>query len=187
MRESIVGRYVGARVNRVEDKRLLAGAGRYIDDVSVPDMLHAAFLRSPYPHARITVDASKFPHWKKLEFYDGAKKLGTVTEAPTKFTAGNLTPGYHIFSVLGTDAAGSVRTSEPVKVTLFQADCENNGPIMASPRSIGSASGPASEKSGEAVFGTAGRLTGRNAQCSCGASARSPPAHSPAVARSTTA
>ena len=53
MRESLIGRYVGARVNRVEDKRLLAGAGRYVDDVTVPGMLHAAFLRSPYPHAEI--------------------------------------------------------------------------------------------------------------------------------------
>jgi carbon-monoxide dehydrogenase large subunit len=53
MRESIAGRLVGARVRRVEDKRLLAGAGRYVDDVSVPGMLHAAFLRSPYPHAEI--------------------------------------------------------------------------------------------------------------------------------------
>lgn len=53
MRGSIVGRFVGARVTRVEDRRLLAGVGRYIDDVSVPGMLHAAFLRSPYPHAEI--------------------------------------------------------------------------------------------------------------------------------------
>jgi carbon-monoxide dehydrogenase large subunit len=53
MREAIAGRLVGARVVRVEDKRLLAGAGRYIDDVAVPGMLHAAFLRSPYPHAEI--------------------------------------------------------------------------------------------------------------------------------------
>jgi carbon-monoxide dehydrogenase large subunit len=53
MRESIVGRLVGASVARVEDRRLLAGAGRYIDDVTVPGMLHAAFLRSPFPHAEI--------------------------------------------------------------------------------------------------------------------------------------
>ncbi|HEV7689060.1 MAG TPA: molybdopterin cofactor-binding domain-containing protein, partial [Acidimicrobiia bacterium] len=53
MRESLMGKYVGARVNRVEDKRLLAGAGRYVDDVTVPGMLHAAFLRSSYPHAEI--------------------------------------------------------------------------------------------------------------------------------------
>ena len=53
MRESILGRYVGSRVARVEDDRLLAGAARFVDDVSVPGMLHAAFLRSPYPHAVI--------------------------------------------------------------------------------------------------------------------------------------
>ncbi|HVW32378.1 MAG TPA: molybdopterin cofactor-binding domain-containing protein, partial [Acidimicrobiia bacterium] len=53
MRESIVGKFLGQSVKRVEDKRLLAGAGRYVDDVTVPGMLHAAFLRSPYPHARI--------------------------------------------------------------------------------------------------------------------------------------
>ncbi|HET9770077.1 MAG TPA: molybdopterin cofactor-binding domain-containing protein, partial [Acidimicrobiia bacterium] len=53
MRESILGRYVGSRVARVEDDRLLAGAARFVDDVSVPGMLHAAFLRSPYPHAEI--------------------------------------------------------------------------------------------------------------------------------------
>jgi aerobic carbon-monoxide dehydrogenase large subunit len=53
MRESLAGRLVGARVRRVEDRRLLAGAGRYVDDVTVPDLLHAAFLRSPYPHAEI--------------------------------------------------------------------------------------------------------------------------------------
>ncbi|HEV7862421.1 MAG TPA: xanthine dehydrogenase family protein molybdopterin-binding subunit, partial [Acidimicrobiia bacterium] len=57
MRESIAGRFVGAKVERVEDKRLLAGAGRYLDDVVVPGMLHAAFLRSPYPHAELgTID-----------------------------------------------------------------------------------------------------------------------------------
>jgi carbon-monoxide dehydrogenase large subunit len=44
---------VGAALPRVEDRRLLAGQGRYVDDVTVPDMLHAAFLRSPWPHAAI--------------------------------------------------------------------------------------------------------------------------------------
>jgi carbon-monoxide dehydrogenase large subunit len=53
MREAIVGRHVGARVKRVEDARLLSGHGRYVDDVTVPGMLHAAFLRSPYAHAEL--------------------------------------------------------------------------------------------------------------------------------------
>ena len=53
-------RFVGARVERVEDPRLLTGHGRYVDDVTVPGMLHAAFLRSPHAHARIVrVDADR--------------------------------------------------------------------------------------------------------------------------------
>ena len=52
-------RYVGARVKRVEDPRFLRGAGKYIDDIELDGMLHAAFVRSPYPHARIrSIDSS---------------------------------------------------------------------------------------------------------------------------------
>jgi carbon-monoxide dehydrogenase large subunit len=47
------GRYVGARVHRVEDGRLLTGAGTFVDDVSLPGMLHACFVRSPYARASI--------------------------------------------------------------------------------------------------------------------------------------
>lgn len=69
----------------------------------------------------IVVDASRFPDWKKLEFYDGAKKLGEVTQGPAQLTATNLTPGYHVFSVLGTDGAGTVRTSDPALVVVRNA------------------------------------------------------------------
>src|SRR4051794_6243885 len=53
MREAIAGRYVGTRVNRVEDPRLLTGHGHYVDDVDVPEMAHATFVRSPLPQAEI--------------------------------------------------------------------------------------------------------------------------------------
>ena len=53
MREAIAGRLVGTKVARVEDPRLLTGAGRYVDDVTVPGMLHADFVRSPVAHAVI--------------------------------------------------------------------------------------------------------------------------------------
>jgi carbon-monoxide dehydrogenase large subunit len=53
------GRYVGARINRVEDARLLTGRGIYVDDVSLPRMLHAYFVRSPYARAAIrNIDVS---------------------------------------------------------------------------------------------------------------------------------
>ena len=47
-------RLVGANVPRVEDRRILTGRGHYVDDIQLPHMLHAAFLRSPLAHARIT-------------------------------------------------------------------------------------------------------------------------------------
>ncbi|MCP4565476.1 MAG: xanthine dehydrogenase family protein molybdopterin-binding subunit [Bosea sp.] len=45
--------YIGRSVSRPNAKRLLAGRGRYVTDLTLPRMLHAAFLRSPYAHARI--------------------------------------------------------------------------------------------------------------------------------------
>jgi carbon-monoxide dehydrogenase large subunit len=46
-------KYFGASVLRREDPRFLTGAGRYVDDIKLPGMLHAAFVRSPHGHARI--------------------------------------------------------------------------------------------------------------------------------------
>ncbi|WP_431112409.1 xanthine dehydrogenase family protein molybdopterin-binding subunit [Variovorax paradoxus] len=43
----------GQAVRRLEDESLLAGAGRYTDDVRLPGQAHLVFVRSPYPHARI--------------------------------------------------------------------------------------------------------------------------------------
>ncbi len=44
---------VGQRVKRNEDPRLLTGQALFVDDVNLPGMLHAAFLRSDYAHARV--------------------------------------------------------------------------------------------------------------------------------------
>jgi carbon-monoxide dehydrogenase large subunit len=51
---------VGQPVKRVEDPRILAGHGRYVDDLRLPRMVYAAFARSPHAHARIVkVDVSR--------------------------------------------------------------------------------------------------------------------------------
>jgi carbon-monoxide dehydrogenase large subunit len=53
------GRYVGRSVRRIGDRRLVTGAGRYVDDIRLPGMLHAALVRSPHAHALIRgIDAS---------------------------------------------------------------------------------------------------------------------------------
>jgi carbon-monoxide dehydrogenase large subunit len=46
-------RYFGQPVKRNEDARLLTGKALFVDDVELTGMLHAAFLRSPYAHAKI--------------------------------------------------------------------------------------------------------------------------------------
>ncbi|HVQ75462.1 MAG TPA: xanthine dehydrogenase family protein molybdopterin-binding subunit [Candidatus Binatia bacterium] len=47
------GRYVGRSVRRVEDRRLLTGCGRFLDDIRLEGTVHAAFARSPHAHARV--------------------------------------------------------------------------------------------------------------------------------------
>src|SRR6478752_2884576 len=55
----VLSSFVGARVRRKEDPRLITGTSTYVGDVQLPGMLHCAILRSPYAHARINgIDAS---------------------------------------------------------------------------------------------------------------------------------
>jgi carbon-monoxide dehydrogenase large subunit len=55
----VARRYIGERVLRNEDTRLLTGRALFVDDVQLPGMLHVAFLRSLYAHGRIgRVDVS---------------------------------------------------------------------------------------------------------------------------------
>ncbi|HEY8526662.1 MAG TPA: xanthine dehydrogenase family protein molybdopterin-binding subunit [Acidimicrobiales bacterium] len=74
-------RYAGARVHRVEDARLLTGRGTFVDDVRLPGMLHACFVRSPFARAAIRgVDTS------------AALAVPGVRHV---FTAPDLNPGVH--------------------------------------------------------------------------------------------
>jgi carbon-monoxide dehydrogenase large subunit len=51
--------YVGKRMTRTEDPRLLTGQALFVDDVQLPGMVYAAFLRSDYAHARLrSIDVS---------------------------------------------------------------------------------------------------------------------------------
>jgi carbon-monoxide dehydrogenase large subunit len=60
MTETAAARYAGARVQRVEDGRLVTGHGTFVDDIARPGMLHACFVRSPIARAHVTrVDTSR--------------------------------------------------------------------------------------------------------------------------------
>jgi len=57
--QEVQPKLVGARVRRKEDPRLLTGQGRFVDDIVLPGMLQAAFVRSPIPHGDVlSVDAA---------------------------------------------------------------------------------------------------------------------------------
>ena len=55
-------RFIGKKAKRVEDYRLLTGNAKYLDDIKLPGMLHAVFVRSTYAHAeiiKVSIDAAK--------------------------------------------------------------------------------------------------------------------------------
>src|SRR3954454_25315562 len=114
--ETGAGRYAGARIQRVEDPRLLQGRGTFVDDVVRPGMLHACFVRSPFARARIgNIDAS------------AALALAGVHAV---FIAADLNPGVHEqwYTSMGKDvpdtprpplAEGEVRhVGDPVAVVV---------------------------------------------------------------------
>src|ERR671910_1779126 len=57
--EVVLRSYVGAPVKRKEDPRLITGSSIYVDDITLPGMVHLAIVRSPYAHAQIVgIDTS---------------------------------------------------------------------------------------------------------------------------------
>ncbi len=64
----MTGKYFGQPIPRLEDKYLLTGEAKFIDDIELPGMLHAAFYRSDYAHARIL----------KIDVSEARKRPGVV-------------------------------------------------------------------------------------------------------------
>ena len=70
----------GARVKRLEDPALLTGRGVYVDDIHLPGMLEAAFVRSPHAHARIRgIDKSR------AEAAPGVRAVFTLDDLPGEY------------------------------------------------------------------------------------------------------
>ncbi len=64
----MAGRVFGQSIPRNEDPYLLTGQAKFIDDIELPGMLHAAFYRSDYAHARI----------KKIDVSEARKLPGVI-------------------------------------------------------------------------------------------------------------
>jgi carbon-monoxide dehydrogenase large subunit len=74
-------RWFGASVQRSEDPRLLRGKGNFVDDIDLPEMLHAAVLRSPHAHAHIrSIDVSAARELAGVHLVLTADDLGEVLE-----------------------------------------------------------------------------------------------------------
>lgn len=89
-----IPRYIGQRVRRVEDPALLRGEGRYLDDIRISGLLHAAFVRSPHAHAAIiAIDCSGARAMPGVvavfDASDLAKALGDI-RLPLHFPPGKL-------------------------------------------------------------------------------------------------
>ncbi len=122
--DAVGGRSVGMSVKRVEDPRLLSGRGNYLDDVTVPGMLHAAFLRSAVPHGRLlSVDADEARALPGVVAVYTGEDLKALTEpviggAVSGFNMipGMVLPTYH---ALATDKVRHV--GEPIALVVAES------------------------------------------------------------------
>ena len=115
-------RYTGASIRRSEDPRILTGAGRYVDDIKLPGMLHAAFVRSPLAHARVlSVDVSAARELPGVAAaLTGADIEAITVPGPdalsTLMGAGGPTPE---FTLLATDKVRFV--GDPVAIVIAES------------------------------------------------------------------
>jgi carbon-monoxide dehydrogenase large subunit len=118
----VAERYTGASIKRSEDPRILTGAGRYVDDIKLPGMLHAAFVRSPMAHARVlAVDASAARALPGvIAVYTGAEVEAMTVPGPDALSAllGGSGPAPE-FTLLATDKVRFV--GDPVAVVIAES------------------------------------------------------------------
>ncbi|MBZ5521586.1 MAG: xanthine dehydrogenase family protein molybdopterin-binding subunit [Acidobacteriia bacterium] len=94
-------KYIGKRQKRTEDPRLIQGLGHYVDDIKLPDTLHAVFVRSMYGHARIkgvdTSAAAKAPG--VVAVYAGKDVSAKIGPVPCAAALPDLkTPDYRVLA-----------------------------------------------------------------------------------------
>lgn len=108
MTESATGdknNWLGARLARKEDLRLVTGSGRYLADLTLPGTVHAVFVRSEYAHANIvsidTSEAEALPG--VLAIYTGAMIRDRIQPMPQPVVVPNLPAQFPTFWPLAVD------------------------------------------------------------------------------------
>ena len=114
--------YIGASIRRKEDRRFLTGTGQFVDDVKLPDMLHAAIVRSPHAHARIlSIDTSaalEMPRVAAVFTFEDIAALVEPRPIPVRLRAYSSLLNYLQYPL----AHGKVRyVGDPVAVVLAES------------------------------------------------------------------
>lgn len=108
-------KHVGAAVQRLEDPRLLTGAGRYSGDIKLDRMVHAAFLRSDQAHARIgAIDIAEAVALPGVHGVFTAADFADVLP----ISAPSTTPGYRETKAHALTAKKVRHVGEPVAVVV---------------------------------------------------------------------
>src|SRR6202043_2363166 len=94
MRGVTTNKYIGQSIKRIEDRPLLTGTGRFVADLTFPDMLEAAFVRSPHAHAAIhaidTVAARECAGVHAVFTFSDLAPLLTQERLPLQFRTARL-------------------------------------------------------------------------------------------------
>jgi carbon-monoxide dehydrogenase large subunit len=101
--------HIGRRTPRAEDPALLRGAGRFVDDLHPPDLLEAAFLRSPTAHGLIrsidTSAARALPGVHAVYTLADLRQVLTADRLPLQFPSNVLPPDISPFILAGREVA----------------------------------------------------------------------------------
>src|SRR5215475_2761370 len=101
--------FIGAPIRRVEDVPLITGKGCYTEDIQLAGMLHLAFLRSPYPHAKIiSIDTSAAKTMAGVVTVVTGNDLGEQLHVPAfPMATGMKIPPYPLLARGAVHAAGA--------------------------------------------------------------------------------
>lgn len=132
-------RYIGERVLRKEDPRLLTGRGQFVDDIALPGMLHVAFARSAIARGRIvsidTAEACDLPGVHAVFTWDDLKaqpvQMLSFFFTPTEVPCTPLADGRVAY--VGEPVALVIADSRAIAedaAALVMVDCEEEDPVV---------------------------------------------------------
>ncbi|MBS1811160.1 MAG: molybdopterin-dependent oxidoreductase [Acidobacteria bacterium] len=148
---SFLAKYMGQRVKRTEDPRLIQGIGHYVDDIKLADTLHVVILRSQYAHARInSIDTSAAKAAPGVvAVYTGEDVAGKVGNVPCAGALPGLKVpkmpvlaqgkvffvGHPVAAVVATDKYKARDAADLIEVDYDPLDVVSDGEAAAKPDS----------------------------------------------------